>query len=161
MQDAASLIAGSNAAADARRFQTLEERIRQLEKHIHYPHNEAALKSSAAQAQATRATELSDERIFEITKQADFGDIEAACRDFPADKQQALTRVRKLLALAQQTAPDSTKDTAPTMRSDVEAILTMTAFIKRLLSPEDFAYAVTLEVRNEARRALGFKEREV
>lgn len=82
-----------------------EERIRQLEKHIHYPHNEAALKSSAAQTSAK-------------------------------------------------------VDTVP-MRSDVEAILTMTAFIKRLLSPEDFAYAVTLEVRNEARRALGFKEREV
>lgn len=51
-------------------------------------------------------------------------------------------------------------DTAP-MRSDVEAILTMTAFLKRLLHPEEFAYAVTKEVRNEARRALGIKEFEV
>ena len=86
----------------------LRARVTQLEKHIHYPHKEAALKSSAARAQGQQAS----------------------------------------------------VDTAP-MRSDVEAILTMTAFIKRLLSPEDFAYAVTLEVRNEARRALGFKEREV
>lgn len=84
----------------------LEERIRQLEKHVHYPHNEmTAMKEAAARAQAE-------------------------------------------------------KDVVP-MRSDVEAIRTMTAFIKSLLSPEEFAYAVTLEVRNEARRALGFKEREV
>jgi uncharacterized membrane protein len=82
-----------------------ESRIRQLEKHIHYPHNEAALKSSAAQASAK-------------------------------------------------------VDTVP-MRSDVEAIRTMTAFCKRLLDTHDLAYAVTLEVRNEARRALGLKEREV
>lgn len=83
----------------------LAERVRQLEKHIHYPHNETAMKEAAARAQAE-------------------------------------------------------KDVVP-MRSDVEAILTMTAFIKRWLSPEDFAFAVTLEVRNEARRALGIKEREV
>jgi len=85
----------------------LDDRVRQLEKHIHYPHNElrstTALKEAAVRAEA---------------------------------------------------------DTVP-MRSDVEAILTMTAFIKRLLDTHDLAYAVTLEVRNEARRALGFKEREV
>jgi hypothetical protein len=105
MRDIAALIQGCNDASAAARFNTLEERIRQLEKHIHYPHNETAMKEAAARAQAT-------------------------------------------------------VDTIP-MRSDVEAILTMTAFIKRLLSPEDFAYAVTLEVRNEARRALAIKEREV
>lgn len=55
---------------------------------------------------------------------------------------------------------EASVDTAP-MRSDVEAILTMTAFCKRLLDHHDLAYAVTLEVRNEARRALGLKEREV
>jgi hypothetical protein len=90
-----------------------EERIRQLEKRIHYPHNEklseANLKSAAAQAQATK--------------------------DVPLH--------------------------GVLMRTDVETILTMTAFCKRLLDTHDLAYAVTLEVRNEARRALGFKEREV
>lgn len=86
------------------RIAALEERIRQLEKHIQYPHNETAMKEAAARAQATEAVP---------------------------------------------------------MRSDVETIRTMTAFIKRLIDREDFAYAVTLEVRNEARRALGLKEREV
>jgi hypothetical protein len=108
------------------------ERIRQLEKHIHYPHNETAMKEAAARAQA-----LSD-----------------SFKGTPADYFANLN-VGALLNQAKATV-----DTAP-MRSDVEAILTMTAFIKRLLSPEDFAYAVTLEVRNEARRALGYKEREV
>jgi hypothetical protein len=97
----------------AKIVETQDNRIGQLEKHIHYPHNETAMKEAAAMAQG------------------------------------------------QQSAYKAKQSETVPMRSNVEAILTMTAFIKRLLSPEDFAYAVTLEVRNEARRALGFKEREV
>lgn len=108
----ASQLAGAQNYYE-RKFAAMEERIRQLEKHIHYP-------GLATGARTASATEL-----------------------------------REAAARAQASV-----DTVP-MRSDVEAILTMTAFCKRLLSPEDFAYAVTLEVRNEARRALGFKEREV
>ena len=39
-------------------------------------------------------------------------------------------------------------------RSDTEAILTMSAFIRRLLDREDLAHAVTDEVRVAARKAL-------
>ncbi len=47
----------------------------------------------------------------------------------------------------------------PSRRSDVDAILQMTAFIRRLLSPEDFGYAVTEEVRTAALKALGLPQR--
>jgi hypothetical protein len=40
-------------------------------------------------------------------------------------------------------------------RTNVGAIVAMTDFIKRLLNPEDLGHAVTKEVRDEARRALG------
>ena len=44
------------------------------------------------------------------------------------------------------------------MRTDVETIRTLTAFVKRLLNTEDFGHAVTFEVRQAARRALGLPE---
>jgi hypothetical protein len=44
------------------------------------------------------------------------------------------------------------------MRTDVETIRTLTAFTKRLLNTEDFGHAVTFEVRQAARRALGLPE---
>jgi hypothetical protein len=82
-----------------------EERLRQLEKHIHFPNTTAALasmKESAARAQCSL-------------------------------------------------------DHVP-MRTDVETIRTLTAFAKRLLNTEDFGHAVTFEVRQAARRALGLPE---
>jgi hypothetical protein len=106
-------------------YQEIERKVRQSENrlwqieqhvHIHYPHNEAAMKEAAA-------------------------------------KQQALSQYPLGVS-------PGNPDRVP-MRSDVEAILTMTAFCKRLLDTHDLAYAVTLEVRNEARRALALKEREV
>lgn len=86
------------------RINQQEERIRQLEKHIHYPNLdkqniETALKSQAAQQQAM----------------------------------QPLT-------------------------NDVKAIRELGALARRLLNPEDFGHAVTFEVRQAARRALGLPE---
>ena len=88
-------------------MQGLENRIRQLEKHIHYPHNEVAMKEAAAKAQAQ--TVISEA--------------------YP-----------------------------PPMRADTEAILALTKFAKRLLNPDDLGHAVTFEVRQLARRALGLPE---
>jgi hypothetical protein len=104
------------------RLTEMEERIKQLEKHIHYPHSEQqpnldrqnieiALKSQAAQQQAMQG-----------------------------------------MNIAQAAA-----DRVP-MRTDVETIRTLTAFVKRLLNTEDFGHAVTFEVRQAARRALGLPE---
>jgi len=120
-----------------------ESRIRQLEKHIHYPHSEMRGELRMTEAAAARVQALNDS--FKETSADYFANLDLAALKSSAARAQG---------------QQASVDTAP-MRSDVEAILTMTAFIKRLLSPEDFAYAVTLEVRNEARRALGFKEREV
>jgi len=161
----------------------IDARVKQLEKHIHYPHNEVAMKEAAKAQNAP----LTDARIFEITKLADFGDIEFQCRDFPADKALAIARVRKLLELAAQTPhnevamkeaaakaqaqPEPMQSYArmqaqtiisevypPPMRADTEAILALTKFAKRLLNPEDLGHAVTFEVRQLARRALGLPE---
>jgi len=44
------------------------------------------------------------------------------------------------------------------LTNDVRAIRDLGAFARRLLNPEDLGYAVTAEVRNEARRALGLPE---
>jgi hypothetical protein len=85
----------------------LLERVRQLEKHIHYPHNEVAMKEAAAKAQAQ--------------------------------------------AIISEAYP-------PPMRADTEAILALTKFAKRLINPDDLGHAVTFEVRQLARRALGLPE---
>jgi len=86
------------------RVENADQRIKQLEKHIHYPHSETAMKEAAAKAQAQT-----------VINEA-----------YP-----------------------------PPMRADTEAILTLTKFAKRLLNPEDLGHAVTFEVRQLARRALG------
>jgi hypothetical protein len=44
------------------------------------------------------------------------------------------------------------------LRSDTRAVVDLAAFARRLLNPQDLAHAVTLEVRNAARRALGMPE---
>jgi hypothetical protein len=90
-----------------RRLAEVESRASQLEKHIHYPHNEVAMKEAAAKAQAQ--TVISEA--------------------YP-----------------------------PPMRSNAETIFVLTSFAKRLLNPEDLGHAVTFEVRQLARRALGLPE---
>ncbi len=104
-------------AALKQRVYDSEERIRQLEKHIHYPSldtsktpKEIAMKEAAARAQGAN--------------------------------------------LQQGCIPDGRVP----MRTDVETIRTLTAFAKRLLNTEDFGHAVTFEVRQAARRALGLPE---
>ncbi len=101
------------------RFAELEERIRQLETHIHYPHS-----ANAAQDKAIGAHP--------------YGDPYAALKSQAAQMQGSPDRVP--------------------MRTDVETIRTLTAFAKRLLNTEDFGHAVTFEVRQAARRALGLPE---
>lgn len=44
------------------------------------------------------------------------------------------------------------------LRSDTRAVVDLAAFARRLLNPQDLGHAVTLEVRNAARRALGLPE---
>jgi hypothetical protein len=93
----------------------LQRRVSQLEKHIHYPHSETAMKEAAARAQGMN--------------------IPQGC--IPGGR-----------------VPDGRVP----MRTDVETIRTLTAFAKRLLNTEDFGHAVTFEVRQAARRALGLPE---
>jgi len=95
-------------------FATLKERVTQLEKHIHYPHNETAMKEAAAKAQA---------------------------------QQEPLGSYGKMQATADQP-----------LLNDVKAIRELGALARRLLNPEDFGHAVTFEVRQAARRALGLPE---
>jgi len=107
-------------------FQVLNEklsetaaRLSQLEKHIHYPHNETV----------------------EVT-----------------DRMQELA-MKEAAAKAQAQAIISEAHPPP-MRADTEAILALTKFAKRLLNPDDLGHAVTFEVRQLARRALGFEVKE-
>jgi hypothetical protein len=95
--------------ASYKEFHDLEERVKQLEKHIHYPHNVNAPPTVRMQE------------------------------------------------LAAQLQAQAVADKVP-MRTDVETIRTLTAFAKRLLNTEDFGHAVTFEVRQAARRALGLPE---
>jgi hypothetical protein len=44
------------------------------------------------------------------------------------------------------------------LRSDTKPLIALAAFARRLLNPDDLAHAVTHEVRNAARRALGIPE---
>ena len=88
------------------RVEYANARITQLEKHIHYPHNETALKEAAARAQAS-------------------------------------------FDLQQITQP---------LTNDVKAIRELGALARNLLNPEVFGHAVTFEVRQAARRALGLPE---
>jgi hypothetical protein len=44
------------------------------------------------------------------------------------------------------------------LRSDTKPLIDLAAFARRLLNPDDLAHAVTHEVRNAARRALGMPE---
>ncbi len=90
----------------------LKERVKQLEKHIHYPHSQRA--------------------------------------NVNAD---LYVKLKEDAARAVQGSPDHVP-----MRTDVETIRTLTAFAKRLLNTEDFGHAVTFEVRQAARRALGLPE---
>jgi hypothetical protein len=41
------------------------------------------------------------------------------------------------------------------LRNDTRAVLDLAAFVRRLLNPDDLGFAVTQEVRDAARKALG------
>lgn len=92
-----------------KRFQEVEARLSQLEKHIRYPDNEVAMKEAAARAQATAEYE--------------------AARNMHAP-----------------------------VLNDTQGIRDLANLARRLLNPEDFGHAVTFEVRQAARRALGLPE---
>lgn len=98
------------------RMHAAEERIRQLETHIHYPNNKLADR----------------EKLLNMKESSVKAGLYAPLR----------------------------QDSAP-MRSDVETIMTLRAFARNILDFEMYGHAVTKEVRNEARRALGIKEVEV
>jgi len=44
------------------------------------------------------------------------------------------------------------------LRNDTKAVLDLAAFARRLLDPQDLGHAVSFEVRQAARRALGLQE---
>jgi hypothetical protein len=123
-------------AAGAKHLAELEERVKQLEKHIHYPAHMATTQDVAMKEAAARA-------------QAAYPHYSVGC-----DNQKVMLKEDAAMAQGQQNAY---KDKVP-MRTDVETIRTLTAFAKRLLNTEDFGHAVTFEVRQAARRALGLPE---
>jgi hypothetical protein len=103
-----------------RRLTELEERIKQLEKLVHYPvatKKDIDLKSQAAQREAVNCS---------------------------AEPAQSYGRMAENLY-------------AP-LRNDTKAVLDLAAFARRLLDPQDLGHAVTFEVRQCARRALGLPE---
>lgn len=61
---------------------------------------------------------------------------------------------------AQQQAQDTKGDGGPyaPLRSDTKPLIDLAAFARRLLNPDDLGHAVTKEVRDSARRALGMPE---
>jgi hypothetical protein len=74
--------------------------------------------------------------------------------------QQALKTTLKSQAAQQQAQPIDNPNSglyAP-LRSDTKPLIDLAAFARRLLNPDDLAHAVTHEVRNAARRALGMPE---
>ena len=108
----------------------LEERVRQLEKHIHYPHNETSMKEAAAKAQS-----MQDMDISKLTVNSDI-----------------------FKYAVQGTAAARAQGNPQPLTNDVKAIRELGALARRLLNPEDFGHAVTFEVRQAARRALGLPE---
>jgi len=108
----------------------LRARVTQLEKHIHYPHSETAMKEAAARAQAlkTSMAETSGEYFSKL------------------DMAEVLDQAREVM-----------RDAVP-QKTDTRTVLDLTSFAKRLLNPEDLGHAVTFEVRQAARRALGRPE---
>jgi hypothetical protein len=52
---------------------------------------------------------------------------------------------------------EATENLYAPLRTDTAAILDLAAFARRLLDPEDLGHAVTKEVRDLARKALGLK----
>lgn len=138
-------------------------RITQLEKHIHYPHAESeqerggreqlahvAMKEAAAKAQAMRETSPGVKVSPSYIDKAQGN----SCRiDGYHD---AKAQPEPLQSHAQMQA-NQAANSVP-MRADTEAILALTKFAKRLLNPEDLGHAVTYEVRQAARRALGLPE---
>ena len=113
------------------RLEEMNARIAQLEKHIHYPAHMATTQDVAMKEAAARAQSMQDMDISKLTVDSD---------------------IFKYAVKGTVTA-----DHVP-MRTDVETIRTLTAFAKRLLNTEDFGHAVTFEVRQAARRALGLPE---
>jgi len=143
------------------RVEQQEERIRQMEKHIHYPHNEEEKVMTDAQINSS-LDRLSDnfvgvyDRLRQLEKHIHYQHSEQQPN---ANWQTCLTEAAaKAQAQAFYRDPTIPNPDAVPMRTDVETIRTLTAFAKRLLNTEDFGHAVTFEVRQAARRALGLPE---
>lgn len=119
----------------------MRSRIKQLEEHILYPHNEVAMKEAAAKAQASLS------RI----------DIGQGAAVLPRDREQDRLDLAQTI-IREAYPPHVITDSKVPMRADTEAILALTKFAKRLLNPDDLGHAVTFEVRQLARRALGLPE---
>jgi hypothetical protein len=65
----------------------------------------------------------------------------------------AATKMKEQAAQA-----EATQNLYAPLRNDTKAVLDLAAFARRLLDPQDLGHAVTFEVRNAARRALGLPE---
>ena len=80
----------------------------------------------------------------------------------PSTAQEMTDRVRDIREIATRTSitalPGQCYVPPVPQRSDVEAILKMSKFIRRLLDPEDLGYTVDAEIRDGAREALGMQK---
>jgi len=61
-------------------------------------------------------------------------------------------------AMKSQAAQQQAQGLYAPLRSDTKPLIDLAAFARRLLNPDDLGHAVTKEVRDSARRALGLPE---
>ncbi len=111
----------------------------------HYANQVAQL-----QQEVNKTLDVRHKRYFEA-----FDKIEQRLAKLEAPRdQQALQTALKSQAAQQQ----ATEQLYAPLRSDTKPLIDLAAFARRLLNPDDLGHAVTKEVRDSARRALGMPE---
>ena len=98
------------------------------------------------------AIRLAAKRIEALEKRMDNGAVQTALKS-QAAQQQLQSYGQKV-----QNSQHAVHGLYPPLRSDTKPLIDLAAFARRLLNPDDLAHAVTHEVRNAARRALGMPE---
>jgi hypothetical protein len=110
------------------------------------------------------AIRLAVKRIEALEKRMDNG----AVKIHDLHQHLGIKRFDEMTGLKSQAAQQQAQDPLPVLgspnglyaplRSDTKPLIDLAAFARRLLNPDDLAHAVTHEVRNAARRALGMPE---
>lgn len=122
--------------------QALETRRLKGELNPHLYPDPAALKSQAAQQQATCGNSRGPLKTYDIKRE-------------PIKEQAAQQQAQGTLI---RTETITSGGLYAPLRSDTKPLIDLAAFARRLLNPDDLGHAVTHEVRNAARRALGMPE---